>query len=252
MSSVHASGPVRSCTDLGATDVDAGRLSMSERELAMFPLGTVVFPYASLSLHVFEPRYRTMVRDLLAGDGEFGVVLIERGSEVGGGDTRSHVGTITRLVHASESPDGRFALTTVGVARCDIVSWLGDDPYPRALVRERPDPDLAPRDREHAGRLVETITARLHDVWALYARLDRRVVAPVDLGIAVAEVAAVGAVAAALSTASYLLGARAPIGPFDAQRLLVAPDALSRLAALGEIVDDQALVLRARLDERER
>ena len=48
--------------------------------LPMFPLGTVLVPSAGLPLHVFEPRYRAMVHDCLAGEREFGVVLIERGS----------------------------------------------------------------------------------------------------------------------------------------------------------------------------
>src|SRR5207248_351228 len=59
----------------------------------MFPLGNVLFPHAQLPLHVFEPRYRALAETCLAGDGEFSVVLIERGSEVGGGDTRFSVGT---------------------------------------------------------------------------------------------------------------------------------------------------------------
>ncbi|HEX5095168.1 MAG TPA: LON peptidase substrate-binding domain-containing protein, partial [Acidimicrobiia bacterium] len=57
----------------------------------MFPLGTVLFPHALLPLQVFEPRYRVMMRNLLDGEREFGVVLIERGSEVGGGDVRFDV-----------------------------------------------------------------------------------------------------------------------------------------------------------------
>ena len=62
----------------------------------MFPLGNVLFPHAQLPLHVFEPRYRALAETCLAGDGEFGVVLIERGSEVGGGDTRFSIGTVAR------------------------------------------------------------------------------------------------------------------------------------------------------------
>ncbi len=78
----------------------------------MFPLGTVLLPGMPLSLHVFEPRYRQMVDDCRAGDGTFGVVLIERGSEVGGGDVRTDVGTLTRIVEARELPDGRWLLGT--------------------------------------------------------------------------------------------------------------------------------------------
>ena len=48
----------------------------------MFPLGTVLLPGMALPLHLFEPRYRQLIQDVLDGDGTFGVCLIERGSEV--------------------------------------------------------------------------------------------------------------------------------------------------------------------------
>src|SRR6478672_4324189 len=80
---------------------------MPARRLPMFPLGTVLLPFAHLPLHIFEPRYRALVKDCLAGDGEFGVVLIERGHEVGGGDVRFGVGTVARIVQTAELPDGR-------------------------------------------------------------------------------------------------------------------------------------------------
>ena len=86
----------------------------------MFPLGAVLFPSMVLPLHVFEPRYRALTRDCLAGDRRFGVVLIERGSEVGGGDVRFSVGTAAQIVEAAELPDGRFALGTVGVQRVRV------------------------------------------------------------------------------------------------------------------------------------
>src|SRR3954469_4555233 len=100
---------------------------MTTRVAPMFPLGIVLFPHAVLPLHVFEPRYRAMTRAVLAGDQEFGVVLIERGSEVGGGDVRFRVGTIAHVVQASELSDGRFALAVVGVSRFRVEQWLPDD-----------------------------------------------------------------------------------------------------------------------------
>ena len=81
----------------------------------MFPLGTVLFPNAPLPLHVFEPRYRELTETCLRGDGRFGVVLIERGREVGGGDSRFSVGTVARIVEAARTPDGRYLLATEGV-----------------------------------------------------------------------------------------------------------------------------------------
>src|SRR5882757_6408667 len=89
----------------------------------MFPLGNVLFPHAQLPLHVFEPRYRALAETCLAGDGEFGVVLIERGSEVGGGDTRFSIGTVARIVAAGRLPDGRYLLATEA-ARADVERLL--------------------------------------------------------------------------------------------------------------------------------
>lgn len=106
------------------------------RELPMFPLGTVLLPHMVLPLHVFEPRYRALLHDVLPGDREFGVVRVREGSEVGGGDRRDDVGTIARVLQAQELDDGRWVIVTVGTRRIRIERWLEDAPYPRALVHE--------------------------------------------------------------------------------------------------------------------
>src|ERR1044072_5335469 len=116
---------------------------MPARRLPMFPLGTVLLPFAHLPLHIFEPRYRALVKDCLAGDGEFGVVLIERGQEVGGGDGRFGGGRVAGIVQAAELPDGRWLLDAVGTERFRVTEWLPEDPYPVAMVEaldeEAPD-----------------------------------------------------------------------------------------------------------------
>src|SRR6056297_1832821 len=117
------------------------------RDLPMFPLGSVLFPTMVLPLHVFEPRYRALVEHCLATDKEFGVCLIERGSEVGGGDLRTDVGTVAQIIDAEQFDDGRWALACVGTRRIRIDRWLQDVPYPRALVEpwldDPPDADLS-------------------------------------------------------------------------------------------------------------
>ena len=109
------------------------RVAAVAESLPMFPLGTVLLPGAPLPLQVFEPRYRELTRDCLAGVPEFGVVLIERGSEVGGGDVRTNVGTVARIVASQGFPDGRAYLVTVGTRRIRVTEWLEDAPYPRAV-----------------------------------------------------------------------------------------------------------------------
>src|SRR6476646_946546 len=108
--------------------------------MPMFPLGSVLLPGGVLPLHVFEPRYRALVQDCLASaEHEFGVVLIERGFEVGGGDFRCLVGTVARMVQVAELDDGRYALVTIGTRRIRVNGWLPDDPYPKADVEDWPD-----------------------------------------------------------------------------------------------------------------
>ena len=196
----------------------------------MFPLGTVLFPYAVLPLHVFEPRYRLMTKRALEGDQEFGVVLIERGSEVGGGDVRFDTGTLARIVRAQEMPDGRYALTTAGIRRLRVTHWLADDPYPRAQVE--PIPELSGADAPGARvRMIEAFAG----VVELARRIDARV-------------ADLPAFDADPMRAAYEAAALAPIGPLDAQRVLEADETATRLAVLTELLDDQAEQLRARLD----
>ncbi len=106
------------------------------RELAMFPLGSVLFPGMPLQLRVFEPRYVAMVLSVLEhAEPEFGVVLIERGSEVGGGDVRFGVGTVARIVSVGQS-GAEIVLVAKGGARFEVTRWLQDDQFPRAEVRE--------------------------------------------------------------------------------------------------------------------
>ncbi|MCT1617589.1 LON peptidase substrate-binding domain-containing protein [Janibacter hoylei] len=121
--------------------------------LPMFPLGTVLLPGQPLPLQVFEPRYLTMLRDVASGDGRFGVVLIERGFEVGGGDQRFDVGCIAGIEQVRPMPGGHVGLLARGQERIEVVDWLPDDPYPRAEVRRLPDLVWT---GEEAPRLAET------------------------------------------------------------------------------------------------
>ncbi len=107
----------------------------------MFPLGSVLFPHMPLALRVFEPRYLVMMSRVL-GDrpSEFGVVLIESGSEAGGADgqRRFGVGTVARVTELGAT-DGDLAVIARGARRIEVVEWLPDDPHPTAVVRDLPD-----------------------------------------------------------------------------------------------------------------
>jgi Lon protease-like protein len=192
---------------------------MADRSLPMFPLSSVVFPHAPVALHVFEPRYRSLVADCLAGDGRFGVVLITRGSEVGGGDRRVEVGTVASIESAEPLGDGRWFLEARGLGLLRVTRWMGEDPYPRALVEDlgtEPTPDgHALRRAEAEVRRVRGLLSELGDVPAVPGTM---------------------ALADTPDEMAWRLCALAPVTAFDRQRLLEAPDPDTRLALLIDLV----------------
>jgi Lon protease-like protein len=199
----------------------------------MFPLGLVHFPHVALPLQVFEPRYRQLTIDCLDGDREFGVVLIERGSEVGGGDARTDVGTMTRIVDAGFNDAGLIRLDTVGVRRVRVVRWLPDDPYPLAETEDLDQAEVDP--------------SALDEMAAAEGKVRRALAMRAELGEPTLPFNIV--LDPDPARALFQLAAIAPLGPFDKQRLLAA-DTVDLLTLLAEFMDEQLVVLASRLAGR--
>ena len=107
--------------------------------LPMFPLGSVLLPAMPLPLRIFEQRYLKLLGDLVASEKpEFGVVLIERGKEVGGGEKRMSIGTIASVTEIGTTQEF-LGLESFGSQRFRVNAWLPDDPYPLADVELLPD-----------------------------------------------------------------------------------------------------------------
>lgn len=191
--------------------------------LPLFPLGTVLFPGLVLPLHIFEDRWRALIRhirDLPDGTPrEFGVVAIDRGLEVlpppHRGITTSEVvvhevGCVAQIRKITEHADGRFDILTVGARRFKITGFLPTPhPYPIAGVQWLPDP---PAD-DSANDLAPQVIARFRD----YLNVLRGTPAeelPEDAVVL-----------------SHLVAATAALTVADRQMLLSAPDAATRLRA---------------------
>lgn len=198
----------------------------------MFPLGSVLTVGQAMPLHVFEERYRHLVVDCLAGEQRFGVVLIARGSEVGGGDTRVDVGTLASIEESVAFDDGRWAILAIGQERVRVTEWLVDDPYPRAVVEPWPDVPAGPE----LGETVAVVARQLRRLLALAAEMGSPDVR-VDLELDDDPV-----------VAADQLVAVAPLGPADRQRLLEAAGPDDRCRLLAEMVDEHYLLLRSALD----
>lgn len=206
--------------------------------LPLFPLGTVIFPGTGLPLHVFEPRYLALMDDLTGGElgtplihPEFGIILIERGHEVGGGDQRRGVGTVVRLVEAERLPDGRWLAVAGGIRRFVVDTFLLDDPYPLAMVDDLDD--IGWGDAE-ASVLADAA-----------AEVRRALRLSVELG------EADGPVAFTLDddplVASWQLCGLTPVGTLDRQRLLETAAPGHRLRLVRQLAAEASEVLAQRL-----
>jgi Lon protease-like protein len=197
----------------------------------MFPLGSVLFPFTPLALRVFEPRYLTMMGRLLdARNPEFGVVLIERGFEAGGGDQRSAIGTLARIVRIEAGAKDLYVVA-VGGERLTVDRWRDDDPHPVADVTPMPaltwDDALEPlhREAEHIVRRVATLASALDESrWDPATPLSDD---PLE--------------------SSWQLAAIAPLGEYDRQRLLRATTLGGLLGALIDLTLEEEPVLIARV-----
>jgi len=193
---------------------------MGDRTIPMFPLSLVLFPGQILPLHIFEDRYRTMVEEIIDKDREFGVVLIERGSEVGGGDTRKSVGTLAEIIDSEKSNDGRWLLITKGTKRIETSRWLEDSPYPRAEVSFLSEERFGSYDTENWLKIV----THMRRVLAILAELGDDV-APISINIS--EDPYMG---------SFQMSSILPITSFDSQKLLEVDSVSKRCALLNKFL----------------
>lgn len=160
---------------------------MSDANVPLFPLRTVLFPDGPLPLRVFEPRYLDMVSRCLREDSEFGVLLLLSGSEVGQGKTAS-VGTLARITDWYQGSDGILGVTAVGTRTFDLesIDQQADGLYVGSItVRERESVMSLPAEYRPMAELLEVI---LDDLGKLYAGLERRLEDATWVGCRFAEV----------------------------------------------------------------
>ena len=205
---------------------------MSET-LPLFPLGTVLYPGLLLPLHIFEDRYRQLVRDLLAGPEprRFGVIAIRKGRETGveGISSLHEIGCTATLRQVAEHDDGRFDLVTVGAQRFRLLQLDDSGPYLQGEV------DLLAEDAgdEAAAEVAAEAVRRGFRAYlnALTARGATQVSVP-DLPANPVQL-------------SYLVAASVIIDLGDQQALLAEPDAAARLAAERALLSRETSMLRS-------
>ena len=209
--------------------------------LPLFPLGTVLFPGLVLPLHVFEPRYRTLVQHLTELPAnlprEFGVVAIRRGWEVGrqtestdpsitAGESLSlyEIGCAAEIRQVTELSDGRFDLMTVGRRRFRLLGLARNDtPYLTGEIEWLPEPAGEP---VREGELAAGVLAAYQEYLRAVRAEDDGEQLPDDPTVL-----------------SHLVAATASLTLEDRQALLAAPDTASRLKAERALLRREAALL---------
>ena len=205
----------------------------------MFPLQSTLLPGETLPLRIFEPRYARLVRDCLAAhDRSFGVVLISRGLEVGGGDGRSDVGALARIAECVDLGEGRYELVAAVGERIRVARWLPDDPYPRASVEMWPDEPGPPVHPERIGEVVD----RIMRLYELVAESQGGRVRPGVLAVD-------SQTAEDPSRHIYALASRVPMGPADRYAVLSAPTLAARVDVLNDAIETVTAMVQFQLSD---
>jgi uncharacterized protein len=181
--------------------------------IPLFPLQHVLYPGTPLPLHIFEPRYRRLLADLSAGDGNaaFGVVALDQGLETASDVAFAPIGTLAEILDRKPYPDGACDLLTVGSRRFRILDV--DDtskPYLQAEVDWLPEQD---------GRLAPGLLAAAAASFEKY----------VQLRCTMNGTAAEDRVTGDALRLSYEIAARVTLSTKDRQSLLAAETAADRL-----------------------
>jgi uncharacterized protein len=209
---------------------------MSET-LPLFPLTTVLFPGMRLPLHIFEQRYRQLVRDLLdqAEPRRFGVIAIRKGRETGAdGVTALHeVGCVATVRQVKPLDDGRYDLTAVGTERFRLLALDRSLPYFKGEIELLTEEVSEAQDD---ARIAELAAQRVQAAFRAYLN------ALADRGGGVISVADLPDEPLLLS---YIVGAAMIIDLPERQALLAAPDGLTRLRAERSLLAREIGMLRA-------
>jgi Lon protease-like protein len=199
--------------------------------MPLFPLSTVLFPGVPLPLHIFEERYRLLVRELIDlppdHKREFGVIAIREGREVGADGVRAlyPLGCTAMLRQVEQYEDGRYDIVTVGATRFTVQKVDTSGEFLRAEV------ELLPERAGDPGQLTPVVAQLFTEYLQLLGTARRMPIEPPDLPDDALLL-------------SYLVAATVLLDLVDKQRLLEAPDSAARLRAEAELLHREIRLLR--------
>jgi len=199
--------------------------------LALFPLGSVLFPGMLLPLHIFEPRYRLLVKRAIDREEPFGIVLIKSGSEVGAGAEPYRIGTTARVIGSTPLPGGRSFIIARGERRFEIERTDADrEPFLVGDVRYIPEDDgagaadLADRAADAFGQYLTGLLSTSTDARSEVPLAEIREGTPAEV--------------------SYRIAGGLGIDAAERQRLLETEDTAARLESVVRLLERENTLLK--------
>lgn len=206
-------------------------------ELPLFPLNTVLFPGMPLPLHIFEERYKRMVRRCLARKQPFGVALIRQGVEAYGLLAEPHeVGCTARVVEMQPLDDGRLNIITLGENRIRILTTRVENGYLVGQVEMFPLVETNPSHMNSSARRLLPWVRKYMQILseASESDLDPQNLPDDPLVLA------------------YLAAVLLQISPEQKQPLLASPSAVDLLDLMESIYRREVPLLQALIDQDRR
>lgn len=217
-----------------------GRMEISENDLPLFPLNTVLFPQARLALQIFEARYREMIERCLRENLAFGVVLIKEGVEVGGDATPHAVGTLAHIVDVERLADGRMNIVVKGLERFKLLHQSRARSYLTGQIELLHDENEGTSEigsaKEQAARLFEVYLTAVQSLSQSERNENEG-----DLDLPQDPV-----------VLSYIIASILPINTRDKQMLLEIPTATVRLRREIPIIQREMQLLHLITESRDR
>jgi Lon protease-like protein len=194
--------------------------------IPIFPLpNAVLFPGVFLPLHIFEPRYRTMVADALEGDRLIGMMLLKPGweSDYEGRPAVYPVGCAGLVSHVDRLADGRYNIVLHGLEKFRLLKEESDGTYRRGEVIT----------------LAETLDARAKDLLKEERNKLEALLLPTALGSDASFPSSLSDEDLVNALSQYL-----NLSPIERQALLERDDPLDRARSLVELIEMQALAMK--------
>ena len=201
-------------------------------ELPLFPLNSVLFPGATLPLHIFEERYKKMVNLCLESNSPFGVLLIRSGSEVDEAAEPFEIGTTARIVRVQHLDAGRMNLICLGEQRFRLSRQVSKTPY---LVSEVEPLQSIDGEGQEAKDVADTVAALFAEYHRLYLAVSNQWTRQIGMPGAPSELA-------------DFVASRMAVDPWTKQRLLEELSVRRRLEMEMETLSDAIREMTPKVD----